>query len=225
MRSSEWSAAAKYRLNVPLFPGNNRNNQNCPSCHQQLDDDHVAHCKVGGEATARHNGLVSIVHKIAVDGGLAPIREARHLLPDGRRPGDTTIPWGDGPLTLALDLVVTSAVRPDLIKRCAKEPQYAAQVGRERKLRNIGNQAREAGFSFKALSCTSFGFWDPLAEKEIIKLCRCKSTRLGISESKVIASEFRILSCALMRGLSTMILNRDKFCDDIDNDTSLNLHD
>ena len=81
------------------------------------------------------------------------------------------------------------------------------------------------GFSFKALSCTSFGFWDPLAEKEIIKLCRCKSTRLGISESKVIASEFRILSCALMRGLSTMILNRDKFCDDIDNDTSLNLHD
>ena len=92
-------------------------------------------------------------------------------------------------------------------------------------MRNIGNQAREAGFSFKALSCTSFGFWDPLAEKEIIKLCRCKSTRLGISESKVIASEFRILSCALMRGLSMMILNRDQYCDDINNDTSLILTD
>ena len=169
------------------------------------------------EGISRHNGLVSIVHKIAQDGGLAPIREARHLLPDGRRPGDTTIPYGDGPLTLALDLVVTSAVRPDLIQRCSKEPQYAATVGRERKLRSIGNQAREAGFSFKALSVTSFGFWDPVAEKEIVKLCRAKSSRLGLQESKVIASEFRILSCALMKGLASMILNRDSYCDNTDN--------
>ena len=70
-------------------------------------------------------------------------------------------------------------------------------VGRDRKLRNIGNEAREAGFSFKALSCTSFGFWDPVAEREIVKLCRAKSTRLGLSESKVVSSEFRLLSCAL----------------------------
>ena len=216
LNSTDWSAAAKYRLNVPLYPGRSNRN-NCPSCHQPLDNDHPVHCKVGGEATSRHNGLVSIVHKIAVDGGLAPIREARHLLPDGRRPGDTTIPYGDGPLTLALDLVVTSAVRPDLIQRCSKEPQYAATVGRERKLRSIGNQAREAGFSFKALSVTSFGFWDPVAEKEIIKLCRAKSSRLGLQESKVIASEFRVLSCALMKGLASMILNRDSYCDNTDN--------
>ena len=56
-----------------------------------------------------------------------------------------------------------------------------------------------------------------LAEKEIIKLCRAKSSRLGIPESKVIASEFRILSCALMKGLASMILNRDSYCDYTDN--------
>ena len=217
LNSSDWSAAAKYRLNVPLYSGTNRTN--CPACHQPLDNDHPVHCKNGGEGISRHNGLVNIVHKIAVDGGLAPIKEARHLLPDGRRPGDTTIPYGDGPLTLALDLTVTSAVRPDLIQRCSKEPQYAATVGRERKLRSIGNQAREAGFSFKALSVTSFGYWDPIAEKEIIKLCRAKSSRLGLQESKVIASEFRVLSCALMKGLASMILNRDSYayCDNTDN--------
>ena len=56
-----------------------------------------------------------------------------------------------------------------------------------------------------------------IAEKEIIKLCRAKSSRLGLQESKVIASEFRILSCALMKGLASMILNRDSYCDNTDN--------
>ena len=208
LKSSDWAAAAKYRLNVPLFPVRNRN---CPACKMPLDIDHPLHCKVGGQASTRHNALVSAVHKIAQDGGLGPIREARHLLPDGRRPGDTVIPWGDGALDLALDLTVTSAVRPDIIRRCVTEPQYAATVGRERKMRAIGNQAREAGFSFKALSVTSFGFWDPVAEKQIVTLCRAKSTRLGLRESSVISSEFRILSCILQRGLSNMILNRDMF--------------
>ena len=64
---------------------------------------------------------------------------------------------------------------------------------------------------------TSFGYWDPVAEKEIVELCRAKSSKLGLSESKVIASEFRLLSCALMKGLATMILNRDSYCDDTDN--------
>ena len=219
LKSSDWSAVAKYRLNVPLFPTSNRN---CPSCQQPLDTDHMVHCRVGGEASSRHNGLVNIIHKIAQDGGLAPIKEARHLLPNGRRPGDTVIPFGEDGLPVAYDLCVTSALRPDILQRCTHEPQYAAQVGRERKLRNIGNQAREAGFNFKALSCTSFGYWDPVAEREIVKICRAKSARLGLSDSKVVASEFRLLSCAIMRGLALMILNRDIYCDDIDDDQSLN---
>ena len=89
-------------------------------------------------------------------------------------------------------------------------------------MRNIGNQAREAGFNFKALSCTSFGFWDPVAEREIVKLCRAKSSRLGMTSGKVVASEFRLLSCAIMRGMASMILNRDIYCDDINDDQSLN---
>ena len=92
---------------------------------------------------------------------------------------------------------------------------------RMRKLRNIGNQAREAGFNFKALSCTSFGFWDPVAEREIVKLCRAKSSRLGMTSGKVVASEFRLLSCAIMRGMASMILNRDIYCDYINDDQSL----
>ena len=79
-----------------------------------------------------------------------------------------------------------------MILLCTHEPQYAAQVGRDRKLRNIGNEAREAGFSFKALSCTSFGFLDPVA---------------------------------LMRGLASMILNRDLLCDDHYNDSLCDIID
>ena len=71
LKSSDWSAVAKYRLNVPLFPSSNRN---CPSCHQPIDPDHMMHCRVGGEASSRHNGLVNIIHKIAQDGGSPPSR-------------------------------------------------------------------------------------------------------------------------------------------------------
>ena len=58
-----------------------------------------------------------------------------------------------------------------------------------------------------------------MAEREIVKLCRAKSSRLGLTDSKVVASEFRLLSCALMRGLAAMILNRDLYCDDFYNDS------
>ena len=57
---------------------------------------------------------------------------------------------------------------------------------------------------------------------EIVKICRAKSARLGLSDSKVLASEFRLLSCAIMRGMASMILNRDLYCDDINDDQSLN---
>ena len=52
--------------------------------------------------------------------------------------------------------------------------------------------------------------------------CHAKSASLGLSDSKVVASEFRLLSCAIMRGMASMILNRDIYCDDINDDQSLN---
>ena len=84
---------------------------------------------------------------------------------------------------------------------------------------------QHTGVSGDVIKCTSFGFWDPLAEREIVKLCRAKSSRLGLSESKVVASEFRLLSCALMRGLASMILNRDLLCDNHYNDSLCDLID
>ena len=173
--------------------------------------------------TGFSDAVIALVNQLKIT--ICPIKEARYLLSDGRRPGDTVVPFGEDGLPVAYDLCVTSSLRPDILQRCTHEPQYAAQVGRDRKLRNIGNQAREAGFNFKALSCTSFGFWDPLAEREIVKLCRAKSDRLGLSESKVVASEFRLLSCALMRGLAAMIQNRDLHCDYHYNDSLCDIID
>ena len=42
--------------------------------------------------------------------------------------------------------------------------------------------------------------------------------------SKVIASEFRVLSCTLMKGLASMIQNREFNCDNTDNEM-LSLND
>ena len=42
-----------------------------------------------------------------------------------------------------------------------------------------------------------------------------------MTSGKVVASEFRLLSCAIMRGMASMILNRDIYCDYINDDQSL----
>ena len=47
-------------------------------------------------------------------------------------------------------------------------------------MRSIGNLAREAGFSFKALSVTYLGFWDPVADKQIVTL-HCVVPRARVS--------------------------------------------
>ena len=85
-------------------------------------------------------------------------------------------------------------------------------------MRSIGNLAREAGFSFKALSVTYLGFWDPVAEKQIVTLCRAKSTRLGLCESSVIASRASFNEVYI----ANRILNRDLHLEDdvISNDVN-----
>ena len=42
-------------------------------------------------------------------------------------------------------------------------------------------------------------------------ICCAKSARLGLSDSKVVSLVFRLLSCALMRGIASMILNQDLY--------------
>ena len=90
---------------------------------------------------------------------------------------------------MALDMTVTIAVRPDLSSAVSMSlnTRQAATVARERKMRSIRYLAREASFSFKALSVTSLGFWDLVAEKQIMMLCRAKSTRLGLRDASVTA--------------------------------------
>merc|ERR1711994_598130 len=115
LKSSEWCAVVKYRLNVPLYPADRRI---CPACGNPEDAraDHALCCGSGSERIQRHNGICSAIHNLAQAGGLGPVREAKYLLPNGRKPGDVYIQHGgDGMLALALDISIVASLKSSIV--------------------------------------------------------------------------------------------------------------
>ena len=200
----------------------------CPACGNPEDAraDHALCCGSGSERIQRHNGICSAIHNLAQAGGLAPVREARFLLPNGRRPGDCFIQYGgEGMLDLALDISIVASLRRDLLERSVERPECVAEDGYQRKMRSMGNMAQEHSFTFCPVVTSCFGAWHPVAVREIKKLIRAKCTRLNLDEAKTTATEFRTLSVYLQRGNGRILINRDiQNCEEpnnyvIENDT------
>merc|ERR1712079_708575 len=215
LKSSEWCAVVKYRLNVPLYPADRRI---CPACGNPEDAraDHALSCGSGGERIQRHNGICSAIHNLAVAGGLAPVREARYLLPNGRKPGDVMIQFaGDGMLDLALDISIVASLKPSMLEQCVERPEAVAESGYQRKMRSMGNQPQDHSFQFVPIVASCFGAWHSAAITQIKKLIRAKCTRLGLDEAKTTAAEFRSLSVFLQRGNGRILINRDiQYCEE-----------
>ena len=216
LKSSEWCAVVKYRLGVPLYPADRRI---CPACGNPEDAraDHALCCGSGSERIQRHNGICSAIYNLAQAGGLAPVREARFLLPNnGRKPGDVYIQYaGDGMLDLALDISIVASLKSSMLEQCVERPESVAESGYQRKIRSMGNQPQDHSFQFVPIVASCFGAWHPAAITQIKKLIRAKCTRLCLDEAKTTAAEFRTLSVYLQRGNGRILINRDiQFCEE-----------
>ena len=178
--------------------------------------DHALSCGSGGERIQRHNGICTAIYNLAVAGGLAPVREARYLLPNGRKPGDVMIQFaGDGMLDLALDISIVASLKSSMLEQCVERPEAVAESGYQRKIRSMGNQPQDHSFQFVPIVASCFGAWHPAAITQIKKLIRAKCTRLGLDEAKTTAAEFRSLSVFLQRGNGRILINRDiQYCEE-----------
>jgi hypothetical protein len=77
--SVEFQLAFQYRLGRPVYPSDGM----CPLCGQDsnLFGDHaISSCGHYGERTRQHDDLRDVLYPTAQAGGLAPMKEERHLL-------------------------------------------------------------------------------------------------------------------------------------------------
>ena len=89
-----------------------------------------------------------------------------------------------------------------------EDGSYPAEQASIRKQNLVGDDVRRHGLSFAALSWSSLGSMTATTEKIITFMAKAKGLRSGFNVNKTISNSFKILSVALQKGNSNLLLNR-----------------
>ena len=105
LKSSDWTAGARRRLRLDVFPSQ----KHCTFCKGwwcHVKGDHATMCGGGASRLLRHNNIRNIIAKAAIDVGFKTDIEHGGGLGDQRRPGDVILyDWRDG-CHLLIDVAV-----------------------------------------------------------------------------------------------------------------------
>ena len=200
LRKSEFVAACKYRLGLPVF----EQVAQCPMSRCRLVSDilgdHAISCGIGGERIARHNHVRDAVFQTAVQAGLGPVREPAGLLPGSDdRPADVLIPfWTNGQDT-ALDVTVVNPLQAALVVRTSQEGQSAVESAHMGKVRKYEERCSVEGIAFTPLAVDTLGGWHPVALAAITRLGRQLARNVGKEDEDCIRHLRQRLAVLLVR--------------------------
>ena len=90
----------------------------------------------------------------------------------------------------------------------ATTPGYALTFAYDRKVRGAGELCRREGIAFTSVVAESLGGLHPTAVDQLRRLARGVATKKGEEESTV-TNHLSKVSLTLMKGLSSMVLNRN----------------
>ena len=207
LRGAEFVVSCKFRLGLAVYHQAGA----CASCGKESDilGDHSMVCGRGGERIVRHNAIRDALHETAAAAGLAPLKEGRALLPgNNRRPADVFIPhWAAG-LDAALDVTVTHPLQDATRARAATTPGHAMKVAFDNKCRVTEDLCREQGIAFIPIVAESLGGWHKVALEQFSKLGSALGRHTGQEEGEKVDHLIKRVSILLMKGLSSMLLNR-----------------
>ena len=133
LQPNEFRAALKYRIGVPLYIEERK----CPYCQNgRLDKlgDHALSCHGRGDMISRHDRVRDRIFAACSTANLSPVCEQKNLIPDNNsRPGDIYLPsWSAGQPS-ALDVTITSPLKPSLISDAARRCGFALTNAEDRK--------------------------------------------------------------------------------------------
>ena len=146
---------------------------------------------------------------MAVEAGLAPVKGGRALIPGTERmPADLLIPGWCGGRDAALDVTVIHPLQAATRAGAATTPGYALTFAYDRKVHGAGELCRHEGIAFTSVVAESLGGLHPTAVDQLRRLARGVATKKGEEESTV-TNHLSKVSLTLMKGLSSMVLNRN----------------
>ena len=200
LRRSEFVAAAKYRLGLPVF----EREAECPMprCPGLSDNmgDHAISCGLGGERIARHNHVRDALFQAAVQAGLGPRKEPDGLLPGSDdRPADVLIPFWTGGQDTALDVTVVNPLQTALVTRASQDGESAVDSAHRTKARKYEERCSREGITFIPLAVDTLGGWHPIALKTITRLGRQLARNIGKEDVECVRHLRQRLAVLLVR--------------------------
>ena len=188
--------AVKYRLGVPVFPGEGP----CIASCGRLSDaygDHAISCGNEGERIARHNHLRDALYHSATAAALGPVREDKALIPGSNSlPADLLIRnWSSG-LDAVFDVTVINPLQLSLLEKTAEDARHPLDVAFNRKWTMHGEACENEGVRFVPLPATTFGAWHEVALVEIKKIGTALARHAGQDESESVKPIPETLSSA-----------------------------
>ena len=109
---------------------------------------------------------------------------------------------------MALDVTVVNPLCPSLVNRAAAEPGHALSVAHQRKWQRHGEACMAEGLVFCPLAVETLGGWSGSATDQIRRLGVALARANSQDESEAVKHLFGRLSILLMRGNSSLMLNR-----------------
>ena len=213
LRPDQWVVVTRYILGEPIYDSD----RICPACNSPSDKwghHALTSCgQHGGEIVTRHNVLRNFFFDLSVQAGLNPVKEARFLLPGGRKPADVLLPWsgglvgGDPSSDLCADLTITG-LRDCYLSRTVDDGSYPAVQAHVRKENLVGAACRNFGLTFVPVAMCALGSMTPTTYNLISRISKDKAIRTGADISKTINNSFKKLNILLMRSNSNLLLNR-----------------
>ena len=126
-------------------------------------------------------------------------------------PADLLIPGWCGGRDAALDVTVIHPLQAATRAGAATTPGYALTFAYDRKVHGAGEGEGEGegeGIAFISVVAESLGGLHPTAVDQLRRLARGVATKTGEEESTV-TNHLSKVSLTLMKGLSSMVLNRN----------------
>ena len=146
---------------------------------------------------------------MAVEAGLAPVKGGRALIPGTEKmPADLLIPGWCGGRDAALDVTVVHPLQAATRAGAATTPGYALTYAYDRKVRDAGELCRREGIAFIPVVAESLGGLHPTAVDQVRRLARGVAMKTGEEEGTVFNHLLSKISMCLMKGLSSMVLNK-----------------
>eukprot|EP01102_Stenamoeba_stenopodia_P015393 TRINITY_DN5238_c0_g1_i1.p1 TRINITY_DN5238_c0_g1~~TRINITY_DN5238_c0_g1_i1.p1 ORF type:complete len:322 (+),score=30.87 TRINITY_DN5238_c0_g1_i1:587-1552(+) len=187
-------------LGLPILQDDNTR---CSRCGDPLDRfaHHALLCKCGGDRTARHNRVRSIVYWMAKDALLSPVLEAKHLSSGKLRPADVLLAFSDRE-KIPVDVTIVSPFAKQILN-AKPEPLTAATTAERRK-----HQKYHDVKNFSAFAIESTGGLGQEASALMDRILKRVAERTNKPLSVISTHYHRLLSVTLQRSIAYAVSMR-----------------